>query len=134
MFFAPRPEVSSRRFWRWFAGEAAGLANALEALARGEADGSCAIDRLNRRIRSIDPRLEADVVRDADGLCRLSLTGEAPGLAHLLASAPRLAGWRIQAHHAGAPAPRIPFLRAPRPSLDEHALPVMGGWDAFEPA
>ena len=118
-------DFNPRRFWSWFAQEAAGLANSIEALARGEADAEWALIGLNQRIRRYDPALEADVVRTLDGGCHMTVSGgAAASLSTLLAAAPAMSGWRFSPRAALTDARRVPFKMAPRPSLDAITGPI----------
>lgn len=118
-------DFSPKRFWRWFAREARGIANALEALSRGEADAEWALISLNERIRRYDVSLEADVVRTLDGRCQMIVSGGADeSVMALLEAAPSLAGWTFATHLESQPMRRVPFRRAPRPSLDTLDSPV----------
>src|SRR5689334_23535397 len=72
MFGRRDGDFNARRFWSWFASEAPGLANSIEALARGEDDAEWALIGLNERIRRYDPALEADVVRSDRKSTRLN--------------------------------------------------------------
>lgn len=118
MFGRREMDGSPKRFWRWFASEAQGIANALEALQRGEADAEWALAGLNDRIRRFDSTLEADVVRALDGHCHMTISGADAAVDALLAEAPRLAGWRFSRRNALADNRRVPFRVAPRPSAD----------------
>ena len=99
-------DSNPKRFWTWFSAEAQGIANALEALSRGEADAEWAIAGLNARIKRVDSTLEADVVRSLDGQCCLTITGAEAAVEAVLNSAPRLRGWQILPPLAPAPAAR----------------------------
>lgn len=124
-------DSNPKRFWTWFAAEAQGVANALEALSRGEADAEWMIAGLNDRIKRVDSTLEADVSRSADGHCCLTLSGADAAVDAVLNSAPDLRGWRI-APRATAPAKqRLPFLRVPLPSLDVLASPITARYEAY---
>ena len=124
-------DLNAKRFWTWFAGEAQGLRNGMEALARGEADAGLALDKLNIRIRRYHPNLEADVVRGLDGLCELQISGGSQAaLVDLTTRAPRLAGWRITSHANQSTTRRVPFLAAPRPSMDL-GLGIQGRHEAY---
>lgn len=131
MFGRRDKETGPRRFWNWFAGEAQGYTNALEALARGEADADWVIADLNQRLARIDATLEADVVRTLDGACCLTLSGADAVVHTLLDAAPALAGWRFSARGETADRPRIPFRLAPRPSLDSLTQPLSGHHEAW---
>jgi hypothetical protein len=125
-------DFNPRRFWTWFAHEAAGLANSIEALARGEADAEWALFGLNERIHRYDPALEADVIRTLDGACQMTVSGgTAESLGVLLAAAPMMSGWRFSPRAALADAPRVPFKVAPRPSLDAMTAPIEARYQAY---
>lgn len=124
-------DSNPKRFWTWFAAEAEGISNALEALSRGEADAEWAIAGLNARIKRVDSTLEADVVRTLDGQCCLTVTGAGAAVEAVLDCAPRMRGWQFLPPAAGVARPRIPFLRAPRPSLDVLAAPISARYDAY---
>lgn len=124
-------DSSPKRFWSWFSTEAQGIANALEALSRGEADAEWAIAGLNARIQRVDSTLEADVVRSLDGTCCLTITGADNAVDALLELAPRLRGWRFSPPAPGASRVRIPFLRGPRPSLDVLVSPLTALHEAY---
>lgn len=111
-------DLNPRRFWSWFASEAQGVANALEALQRGEADAEWALAGLNGRIRRFDSTLEADVVRGLDGHCHMTISGADAAVDALLNVAPELPGWRFSPRNALADTRRVPFRAAPRPSMD----------------
>jgi hypothetical protein len=123
--------VNSRRFWSWFASEAQGLTNALEALARGEADAEWALAGLNDRISRCDSTLAADVVRTLDGQCHLTISGADNAVHALLDIAPALAGWCFSANANVADRRRVPFKLAPRPSLDCLTQPLSGHHEAW---
>lgn len=131
MFRKREADTSPKRFWSWFSAEAHGIANALEALSRGEADAEWAIAGLNARIKRVDSTLEADVTRSLDGTCCLTLTGADAAVDALLNVAPRIKGWRFSPPAPGASRVRIPFLRAPRPSLDVLTSPLTGLHEAY---
>ncbi len=115
-----RGDFNPRRFWNWFSNEAQGLANAIEALARGESDAERQLIALNDRIRRFDPGMEADVVRTLDGACMLAVAGGSDhSLAALLNSAPVLRGWRIVSRAGLTDPRRVPFRTTPRPSMDD---------------
>lgn len=124
-------DSSPKRFWAWFSAEAQGIANVLEALSRGEADAEWALATLNTRIKRVDFTLEADVVRSLDGMCCLTLTGSDAAVDGLIETAPRLRGWRISPPVPETSRVRIPFLRAPRPSLDVLASPLTALHEAY---
>ncbi len=112
-------DFNPKRFWAWFASEAHGLANGLEALARGEADAAWLLDSLGERIRRYDPALDADLRRTLDGQHLLVLSGHNPAsMMALLHAAPRIAGWRFIAEQAATDIRRVPFRIAPRPTID----------------
>jgi hypothetical protein len=125
MFGRRGGDFNPKRFWSWFASEAAGLANAIEALARGEAEAEWALIGLNERIRRYDPSIEADVVRTLDGWCLMTVTGGTDeSVALLLNSAPVISCWRFSPNSTLADPRRVPFRLAPRPSLDVMSGPV----------
>lgn len=131
MFNRRHRESSPRPFWRWFAAEAQGLANGIEALARGEADADWLLVGLNARIHRYDPALQADLFRTIDGGCQMTVTGGADdSLARLLEAAPALAGWRFSSPAALADKRRVPFRLAPLPSLDM-ASPIEARHEAY---
>ncbi len=111
-------DLNPRRFWSWFASEAQGVANALEALQRGEADAEWALVGLNERIRRFDSTLEADVVRSLDGHCHMTISGADASVDALLTIAPQISGWRFSPRHVLVDTRRVPFRTAPRPSMD----------------
>lgn len=130
MFGRRDGDRNPRRFWSWFAGEAQGLANGIEALARGEADAEWLLIGLNQRIRRYSPRLEADLSRTLDGACLLTISGaDEKAIADLIGAAPALRGWRIAPQAAIADQRRVPFRLAPRPSLD---VPVLDGLSSIQ--
>lgn len=131
MFGKREVEMTPRRFWTWFAAEAQGIANAFEALSRGEADADWALNSLNSRIRRFDASLEADVVRTLDGQCHLTLSGSEKAVHDLLAAAPLQRGWRFTPAEHLADRRRIPFRLAPRPSLDTLTQPLSGLYEAY---
>jgi hypothetical protein len=125
MFGRRDGDFNPRKFWSWFALESAGLANAIEALARGEAEAEWALIGLNERIRRYDPALEADVVRTLDGWCLMTISGGTDeSVSVLLASVPVMRGWRFTSNAPLADTRRVPFRLAPRPSLDAMAAPI----------
>ena len=89
MFGKREVDMSPRRFWTWFENEAQGIANAFEALSRGEADTDWAFESLNSRLRRFHASLEADIVRTLDGKCHLTLSGEDHAVQAMLSAAPR---------------------------------------------
>lgn len=130
MFGKREVEMSPRRFWAWFENEAQGIANAFEALSRGEADTDWAFEILNSRLRRFHASLEADIVRTLDGKCHLTLSGEDHAIQAMLSAAPALSGWRFtQDDHASRH--RIPFRLSPRPSLDSLTRPLSGLYEAY---
>jgi hypothetical protein len=125
MFSKREGDLSPKRFWRWFARESKGIANALEALSRGEADAEWALIGLNERARRYDASLEADVVRTLDGRCQMIVSGGTDeSVMALLEAAPSLPGWTFATHIESQPTRRVPFRVAPRPSLDAVDPPV----------
>lgn len=125
MFGRRDGDFNARRFWSWFASEAAGLANSIEALSRGEADAEWALIGLNDRIRRYDPALEADVVRTLDGACQMTLSGgNGESLSILLSAAPIMKGWQFTPRAVLADHRRVPFRLTPRPSLDTMTGPA----------
>lgn len=131
MFGRRDVETNPRRFWSWFASEAQGLTNALEALSRGEADGDWAFAGLNDRIARFDSTLSADVVRTLDGACHLTVSGAENAVHALLDAAPAITGWRFSASAEVADRRRVPFRLAPRPSLDKLNDPLSGLHEAW---
>ncbi|HEX5008231.1 MAG TPA: hypothetical protein VFV70_14035 [Hyphomonadaceae bacterium] len=118
-------DFSPKRFWRWFAREARGIANAIEALSRGEADAEWALIGLNERIRRYDASLEADVIRTLDGRCQMIVSGGSDdSVMALLEAAPTLPGWTFATQIESQPTRRVPFRLAPRPSLDNIDAPI----------
>lgn len=114
-----RGDFNTNRFWRWFAAEADGLANGIEALARGEADAEWLLIGVNERVRAYDPDLVADLRKTPYSACELVIRGHDPRSAvALVLAAPRLPGWSFTTAAATETAPRVPFRLAPRPSLD----------------
>ena len=71
MFGRGTVELNPRKFWSWFASEAQGIANALEALQRGEADAEWAILAINARIRRFNASLTG-VFLQAGSFARVS--------------------------------------------------------------
>ena len=110
---------NARKFWSWFSTRSQGLANALEALCRGEADASKLIAELNARIRRFDPGLEADIMRTPDGTCQLLVSGPShlSGI-ELIGQAPQIRGWKVALAESDDWPARIPFRRAPGASMD----------------
>lgn len=132
MFGRHQVDPSPRRFWSWFAGQADGIRNALEALARGEADAEWALIGLNERIRRYDASLEADVARTMDGRCQLTISGGGPDLVlALLNAAPSIAGWTFVPRPNQAQPSRVPFRAAPQPSLDQLSTPLCAHHEAY---
>jgi hypothetical protein len=140
MFGRRDGDNNPRRFWSWFAGEAQGLANGIEALARGESDAEWLLIGLNQRIQRYNSRLGADLSRTLDGQCLLTLSGADDiavdrAIAALIDAAPALRGWRIAPRAAIAEQRRVPFRLAPRPSLDAPLLdglsPIQARHEAY---
>ncbi len=131
MFGRREKDAGPKRFWNWFASEAQGYTNALEALARGESDADWVFNALNQRLARIDASLEADVVRTLDGACHLTISGSDSVVHALLAAAPALVGWRISTRAETADRRRVPFRAAPRPSMDSLAQPLSGHHEAW---
>lgn len=131
MFGRREGDLNSRRFWSWFAGEAAGLANSMEALARGESDAEWALIGLNERIHRFDPALEADLVRDVDGACRMTVSGPDASVDALIHAAPAIKGWRFAPQTVAADTRRVPFRRAPHPSMDLMGSPIQARHEAY---
>ncbi len=131
MFGRGAVELNPRKFCSWFASEAQGIANALEALHRGESDAEWAIIGLNERIRRFDNTLEADVVRTLDGQCHMTILGEPQSVAVLLNAAPRLRGWQFSPRAASMDPRRVPFRTAPRPSMDVIGGPISALHEAY---
>lgn len=129
MFTNRTGDLDAKRFWRWFANEADGCCNSLEALSRGEDDGDWLWEKVAHRIQRYDSSMSADIIRTLDGGCELRLSGGSDAsTAALLAAAPRINGWRFAA--ASEPAARVPFKRAPQPSLDIAAF-IQGRHEAY---
>jgi hypothetical protein len=132
MFGRREGDLNTRRFWSWFSQEAQGIANAIEALSRGEADAEWALIGLNERIRRFHPALEADIVRTLDGQHLMIISGSAENaVSALLDAAPSLSGWRFEAPTTQADTRRVPFRRAPRPSMDAMDAPISARHDAY---
>lgn len=131
MFGRREKDAGPKRFWTWFAGEAQGYTNALEALARGEADADWVFNELNQRLARIDATLEADVVRTLDGACHLTLSGTDAMIHALLDAAPAIAGWRFSARAEATDRRRVPFRLTPRPSMDTLGQPLTGHHEAW---
>jgi hypothetical protein len=131
MFQRRQGDLNPRRFWSWFAGEAHGLANVIEALMRGESDADWVLAGLNRRIGRYLLGLEADLSRTIDGECLMTISGaNQPAIAALIAAAPAMRGWRFAPRASQADTPRVPFRLAPRPSLDI-ASQISGRHEAY---
>lgn len=64
-------------------------------------------------------------------MCCLTLTGADAAVDAMLNVAPRIKGWRFSPPAPGLSLARIPFLRAPRPSLDVLASPLTGLHEAY---
>ncbi len=131
MFGKRDGDMNSGRFWSWFASEAQGIANALEALQRGESDAEWTLIGLNERIRRFDPALSADVARTLDGHCHMTISGPDIAVHALLERAPRLACWRFSPVHGVTDTRRVPFRLAPRPSMDSLAAPISAHHEAY---
>ena len=132
MFTKRAGDLNPRRFWSWFNTEAQGLANAIEALARGEADAEWALIGLNERIHRYDPSLEADVVRTLDGSCQMIVSGGTNDSASvLLDAAPPVSGWMFVTRLDQSQTARVPFRVAPRPSMDSLSAPISARHEAY---
>jgi hypothetical protein len=132
MFGRREGDLNPRRFWNWFSAEAQGLANAIEALSRGESDAEWALIGLNERIRRFHPALEADVVRTVDGRHQMIVSGGSEEtVATLLDAAPSMYGWHFVTRTSQADTRRVPFRLAPRPSLDSLETPISARHDAY---
>ena len=132
MFGRREGDLNPRRFWSWFSNEAQGLANAIEALARGESDAEWALIGLNERIQRYHPHLQADVVRTLDGKHQMAVSGGTDEIvAALLNAAPAKAGWSFVARTVEADTRRVPFRVAPRPSMDALASPISAHHEAY---
>jgi hypothetical protein len=131
MFGRRDGDNNPRRFWSWFSGEAHGLANGIEALARGESDAEWLLIGLNQRIQRYSPQLEADLSRTLDGNCLMVISGsDDKAVAALIAAAPALRGWSFAPRAQIADQRRVPFRLAPRPSLDTLS-PIQARHDAY---
>ena len=134
MFGRRDGDLNSRRFWSWFAAEAQGIANGLEALTRGETDAEWLLNRLNLRIRRYCAHLDGDFSRTLNGDCLLTISGpDEKTVTNLLATAPALRGWRFAPRAAIADQRRVPFRLAPRPSLDALS-PIQARHEAYPAA
>lgn len=132
MFGRREGDLNPRRFWSWFSGEAQGLANAIEALSRGESDAEWALIGLNERIQRYHPDLAADVVRTLDGKHQMIVSGGANGVVSaLLAAAPAKAGWSFVAKTTEVDTRRVPFRAAPKPSMDALVSPISAHHEAY---
>lgn len=132
MFGRREGDLNPRRFWNWFSSESQGLANAIEALSRGESDAEWALIGLNERLRRYHAALEADIVRSLDGQHQLIVSGSAEdAVSTLLDAAPSVRGWRFATRVAQADIRRVPFRMAPRPSMDSLDSPISGLHDAW---
>ena len=129
MFSKREGDHNPRRFWSWFAAEHQGLANAIEALARGEADAEWALIGLTDRIHRYDPSVEADVFRNLDGSCQMVVTGPVEAVEALLATAPASRTWTFVSHAVSAETRRVPARVAPRPSSD--ATEISAYYEAY---
>ncbi len=131
MFGRRDGDHNPRRFWNWFASEAQGLANGIEALTRGETDAEWLLIGLNQRIRRYCAHLEADLSRTLDGDCLLTISGlDEKAITGLISLAPGLRGWRFAPRTAIADQRRVPFRLAPRPSLDALS-PIQARHEAY---
>lgn len=106
-----RSGLGAYGFWGWFAREAGGYRNALEALSRGEADAYSEMERLNRRVRRIHSGMRATVALGADGDCRLTFSGRERNIAQVLKSARNLPGWQVGFDEIDAAPARRPARR-----------------------
>jgi len=132
MFGRREGDLNTRRFWSWFSSEAQGIANAIEALSRGEADAEWTLIGLNERVRRFHPALEADIVRTLDGQHQMIVSGSAQdAVTILLEAAPAMYGWRFVTLTPQADIRRVPFRLAPRPSLDAMDAPISARHDAY---
>ena len=129
MFNRKDGDLNPRRFWSWFAAEHQGLANSIEALARGEADAEWALIGLTERIHRYDPAVEADIFRNLDGTCQMVVTGPAESVSALLAAAPAARTWVFVSGVMSAASARVPYRPAPRPSTD--ASPISAHYEAY---
>jgi hypothetical protein len=132
MFGRREGDLNPRRFWSWFSSEAQGLANAIEALARGESDAEWALIGLNERIQRYHPHLEADVVRTLDGKHQMVVSGGTDEIVStLLRASPAMTGWSFVARTTETNARRVPFRLAPQPSMDAVASPISAHHEAY---
>jgi len=131
MFGRREGDLNTRRFWSWFSQEAQGIANAIEALSRGESDAEWALIGLNERVRRFHPALEADVVRTLDGQHLMIMSGAVETVTLLLDAAPEMDGWRFETRATQADTRRVPFRRAPRPSMDAMDAPISARHEAY---
>jgi hypothetical protein len=132
MFGRREGDLNPRRFWSWFSNEAEGLANAIEALSRGESDAEWALIGLNERIQRYHPGFEADVIRTLDGKHQMILSGGSKNaLLALLNAAPARMGWSFVAKTTEAETRRVPFRAAPKPSMDSLAAPISARHEAY---
>jgi hypothetical protein len=129
MFSRKQGDHNPRRFWSWFAAEHQGLANSIEALARGEADAEWALIGLTERIHRYDPALEADIFRNLDGTCQMVVTGPKESVDALLSAAPAARTWVFVSGVMSAQTSRVPYRVAPRPSTD--ASPISAHHEAY---
>jgi len=129
MFSRKQGDANPRRFWSWFAAEHQGLANSIEALARGEADAEWALIGLTERIHRYDPALEADIFRNLDGVCQMVVTGPAQAVDALLAAAPAARTWVFVSGAMSTATSRVTYRVAPRPSAD--ASPISAAYEAY---
>jgi hypothetical protein len=129
MFSKREGDHNPRRFWSWFAAEHQGLANSIEALARGEADAEWALIGLTDRIHRYDPTVDADIFRNLDGACQMVVTGPVEAVEALLAAAPASRTWSFVSRAVPADARRVPARVAPRPSSD--ATEISAYYEAY---
>ena len=128
-----RGDFNTTKFWRWFEGEADGIANGIEALTRGEADAEWLLIELNERVQRYDPDLVADVRKTLDHTLELSIRSvDIHSAVVLVLAAPRVPGWCFSAPGQAADLHRMPFRLAPPPSLDKGAR-ITGRHEAYVP-
>lgn len=132
MFGRREGDLNPRRFWSWFSNEAEGLANAIEALSRGESDAEWALIGLNERIQRYHAGFEADVIRTLDGKHQMIISGGSKdAVLALLNAAPARLGWSFIAKTAEPEARRVPARVAPKPSMDSLASPISARHEAY---
>ncbi len=130
MFSRREGDHNPRRFWSWFAAEHQGLANSIEALARGEADAEWALIGLTERIHRYDPTVDADIFRNLDGTCQMVSDRPGRGGRSPARRRPRLAHLDLRlAPCPGRCAPRARPGVAPRPSSD--ATEISAYYEAY---